>query len=324
MKRVIFKTVVIAVLAVTAAFTSCNDDEKTREFTVSFDSNGGSAVSSQTVKEGEKATKPDDPLREGYEFVGWFNGDIEWNFDTAVTSNMTLIAKWIAGSKLKLVETMYIEHDRTYRFEYDSQNRITKITRAGSPDKYTLSYNGNDLVKINRESVCRITHVDEHGITTYEDVNTNEDFVYVKNGTKITGPDIQSGYRTWVISLNNDGLPTKIGHDDDSENDQYTLQYQNGNVTKLMGPYGKDDFNDAKYDNKKSPFYHSNTPKWFYWVLFGHFEFFCQNNPISYIDPFDGELYTIKYDYDSDGYVIRRFWQDDYASEYDVFKFTYK
>ena len=64
-------------------------------FTVTFDSNGGSAVEAQHIIEGGKAIKPPTPDREQRSnFLGWYLGDTEWNFDTVVTDNITLIAKW--------------------------------------------------------------------------------------------------------------------------------------------------------------------------------------------------------------------------------------
>ena len=69
--------------------------EKT--FTVTFDSNGGSAVASQTVKEGEKAAKPANPTRDGYTFEGWFADEAlntAYDFNTPVTSDITLYADW--------------------------------------------------------------------------------------------------------------------------------------------------------------------------------------------------------------------------------------
>ena len=62
--------------------------------TVTFDSDGGSAVQAQNVADGGKATKPADPTRTGYEFDGWFNGATEWNFATTITAPITLKAKW--------------------------------------------------------------------------------------------------------------------------------------------------------------------------------------------------------------------------------------
>ena len=93
------RIIISIIIALSAVFiTSCNDDDKT--FTVTFES-GGSTVASQTVKEGERVTKPDDPVREGYTFVAWFRKEAttyEWNFNTGwVTANMTLYAKWGAN-----------------------------------------------------------------------------------------------------------------------------------------------------------------------------------------------------------------------------------
>ena len=53
-------------------------------YAVTFDSDGGSAVTAQTIAHGSVATKPADPIRNGYEFDGWFNGDAEWNFTATI------------------------------------------------------------------------------------------------------------------------------------------------------------------------------------------------------------------------------------------------
>lgn len=40
------------------------------------------------------ASAPDTPVKSGYRFVGWYSGDAKWDFDTLVTENLTLTAKW--------------------------------------------------------------------------------------------------------------------------------------------------------------------------------------------------------------------------------------
>jgi len=70
-----------------------------KTFTVIFNSNGGSSVEAQTVKEGEKASKPvPDPIKFGTSFVAWCMEATltnEWQFDTdVVTSSFTLYANW--------------------------------------------------------------------------------------------------------------------------------------------------------------------------------------------------------------------------------------
>lgn len=54
--------------------------------------NGSSQYAMQVVK--DKASAPDTPVKSGYRFVGWYNDNAKWNFDTPVTENLTLTAKW--------------------------------------------------------------------------------------------------------------------------------------------------------------------------------------------------------------------------------------
>ncbi|MBE5781323.1 MAG: hypothetical protein E7328_05825 [Clostridiales bacterium] len=63
-------------------------------YTVTFNSDGGSEVAPQTIEEGGKVTKPADPTKEGFDFIGWTIQDKEWNFDNEVTGDMTLVAVW--------------------------------------------------------------------------------------------------------------------------------------------------------------------------------------------------------------------------------------
>ena len=72
----------------------------TEVYTVTFDSYGGTPVPpKQEVEYGHKATKPADPTLKGYTFAFWYLGEDEQNataydFDTPVTENITLTAKW--------------------------------------------------------------------------------------------------------------------------------------------------------------------------------------------------------------------------------------
>lgn len=65
-------------------------------YTVTFDSDGGSAVASQTVSRYTKAQVPSVPTRDGYAFDGWYNGTRQWDFNNEITDNLTLTARWTA------------------------------------------------------------------------------------------------------------------------------------------------------------------------------------------------------------------------------------
>ena len=77
-------------------------------YIVTFDSNGGSSISPQTVVEGIPATEPDNPIKSGHSFSGWYS-DIEltmpYNFSTPITSNKTLYAKWVIANNFTLTYT---------------------------------------------------------------------------------------------------------------------------------------------------------------------------------------------------------------------------
>ena len=65
-------------------------------YTVTFDSNGGNAIFSQTVVSGKTLNAPETPVKVGYEFLGWYLGDTKWEFDIyTVTKDITLTAKWV-------------------------------------------------------------------------------------------------------------------------------------------------------------------------------------------------------------------------------------
>ena len=89
-----FKTVVTGNLTLYAKWNKAAEATKV---TVTFNSNGGSEVTSQTVDEGAKVSKPGDPTKDGYTFGGWYTDEAlttPYNFESAVTTNLTLYAKW--------------------------------------------------------------------------------------------------------------------------------------------------------------------------------------------------------------------------------------
>ena len=77
---------------------------------VSFDTNGGSKPPEmQSTDSGKKISKPEDPVKEGYTFEGWYYTDkdgneTEWNFEDPVYENMTLKARWKEIPKTEATE----------------------------------------------------------------------------------------------------------------------------------------------------------------------------------------------------------------------------
>lgn len=71
-----------------------NNSDKNTYYTVTFDSNGGSSVQSIKVKEGYGFTEPTAPTKSGYKFIEWQQNNKKYDFNTEVTGDITLKAKW--------------------------------------------------------------------------------------------------------------------------------------------------------------------------------------------------------------------------------------
>jgi uncharacterized repeat protein (TIGR02543 family) len=70
---------------------------------VTFNSNGGSSVSDQTITAGTVANRPANPTKSSYTFDYWYKDagfTIPYNFNTPVTVNITLYARWISDTEI--------------------------------------------------------------------------------------------------------------------------------------------------------------------------------------------------------------------------------
>ncbi|MCS5503705.1 InlB B-repeat-containing protein [Lysinibacillus sp. A4] len=160
--------------------------------TVSFNVDGGSAVASQTIAHGEKATEPPPPTKAGHTFGGWYpssTGNTPFNFDTAITGDTTIYAKWSPVTHTvsfnvdggSTVASQTIAHGEkatepppptkaghtfggwytstTYTTPYDFNSAITKHTTIYAkwiPITYTVSFDVNGGSAVSNQTV-------EHG-----------------------------------------------------------------------------------------------------------------------------------------------------------------
>ncbi len=104
MSRAFIKRFSFVTLLLIMVFTviACDDTEDPVDpidpvtYTVTFNTNEGSAVASIDVEENDKVTKPADPTKEGFTFEYWYTTDeaVEFDFNTAITADITLNALW--------------------------------------------------------------------------------------------------------------------------------------------------------------------------------------------------------------------------------------
>ena len=82
---------------------------KSKEYQVTFDTVGGSAVPNLVVKSGETILRPEDPTKDGYLFKEWILDEQSYEFNNKIYSNLVLTAEWV-------------------KVEDDKENRKTLLT----------------------------------------------------------------------------------------------------------------------------------------------------------------------------------------------------
>ena len=87
---------ITAVYAATGSKSS-GGSGRTKRYTVSFNTNGGNKITSQTVAKDNSVKEPTAPIKENFEFAGWYTDKeltTKFDFTEKVTKSFTLYAKW--------------------------------------------------------------------------------------------------------------------------------------------------------------------------------------------------------------------------------------
>lgn len=147
-------TAIITVTTVDGKMTAtCNVTVDVNQFTVTFESNGGSAIGEVLVDKGELLVKPTDPVKGGglseglylgfvnpnvatYTFDGWYTEETlenKYDFSTPVNSNLTLYAKWTGENP----EPINLESAEGNNILEKGYNYLHKLSLT-IPTEYTL------------------------------------------------------------------------------------------------------------------------------------------------------------------------------------------
>ena len=117
----------------------CDKESPFQMLTVSFDSQGGSAVAAQTVPFGTLLKEPEVPEKKGAVFEGWFTdktkGD-KWVFLIPVSTDMTLYARWSTGIRVQFDSQGGTPVDET------RINAGQPIPRPENPEREGYTFNG--------------------------------------------------------------------------------------------------------------------------------------------------------------------------------------
>ncbi len=235
-----------------------------KKYTVKFNSNGGTTVSSQTVTEGNKVSKPTNPTRNGYTFAGWtLNGSV-YDFNTIVTKNITLVAKWTENVKAKYTVTFDSQGGTTVSSQTVTEgNKVSKPTNP-TRSGYTFAgwtlngsaYDFNTIVTKNITLVAKWTEnvKAKYTVTFDSQGGTTVSSQTVTEGSKVSKPTnpTRNGYlfESWIldgvvynfdksvtksITLKATWYSTSWGKIEDSSIGQYYLYIVSSNGTRVSG-----------------------------------------------------------------------------------------
>ena len=187
----------VLTLLPTTAFAA-DESPAVTNVTVTFDSNGGGEVESQTIQQGQQVQRPADPVKEGYTFIGWYDkNDLdnkyynmpEWNFRYSVTKDMVLVAQWMEPMPISTEPITYLDKDGKQQTctKYTVLESVTINDFFNSDDKWYDLPAGWYVVKGN---VTFTPRLDTHGavnlILTDGSHLTTEWGINVKEGDTFT------------------------------------------------------------------------------------------------------------------------------------------
>ena len=160
-----------------------------KTYRVNFVDNGGSGVEPQLVNIHEKATKPKDPTRDGYDFAGWYSDaglTKAYDFNQAVEKDITLYAKWkpakapvlmawgrSSGKKAVKASWKPVDGAAKYLVYAGTKDSNLKLVKETTKTTYTVKkikgkLNRNKKMKAHKSYVFCVAAVDKNGklITT--------------------------------------------------------------------------------------------------------------------------------------------------------------
>lgn len=180
------------------------------EFTVTFDSDGGSAVPQQKLRNAP-AVKPADPKKSGYDFAGWYLEDTQYTFDTNVTKDITLKAHWTPTFTTTVIDVVEI-NGITVSFKDGDKPVFTGKVPEGAGYAFRCEWWSMD------ENTGIVSTEPEWGgdiyknkITAFEAGKTYHYGVYVTAYTADISPDAKLKINGQEVSY------TRIGSDDDTQ-----------------------------------------------------------------------------------------------------------
>jgi uncharacterized repeat protein (TIGR02543 family) len=112
------------------------------DYTISFNSNGGTVVDAITQGFGTSVSAPDEPTKEGYTFVRWYltDSEVAYSFATMPAENITLNALWISDDVTTYTVTFNSNGGDSVDPQIVPENGVATLPTSPSRNGYTFDY----------------------------------------------------------------------------------------------------------------------------------------------------------------------------------------
>lgn len=227
-------------------FASCKTEieSTTTYYTVTFDADGGSEVSSQKIESGKKTTSPDS-TKTGYYLSGWYNGETVFDFRTPITSDLTLRAKWTAYKYTIVFDKNGGTGDdmQSLSCTYDKEVALTMNSYTAPAGKvfvgWALSKDATTPVYSNGEIIKNLTSKNGAVITLYALYDTGYSVFYADGVyATITVPTDSTKYSAGsTVTVLFDGIGKRPGYNFVGWSDGENTYTSGGTTTFQMGTH---------------------------------------------------------------------------------------
>ena len=159
-------------------------------YTVTFDTNGGSSVASASVCNGKLVSAPADPTKEGYVFIGWYADaacKTAYQFTNAITDNVTVYAGWVE-KQVGIVE-FTANFDLGYEgAEMEAMSTINgKLYNLATPERSGFTFGGWFISMYEDGQKLTVAYNEDTVLTA----DTTLFAVWHENGgSKLANPDV--------------------------------------------------------------------------------------------------------------------------------------
>lgn len=172
----IFTIIIVLIVLGISIFYVYNN----QKHTVSFNSNGGTAITSRKIIHNKKITNCDIPVRDGYEFIGWYYNENLFECNQRVSEDIVLEAKWKKIEEKSITSIIFSYSDIVVKPNTNIK-LVPIIEPIGVTDNLFWSSNNTEIaevdingnVNLKKEGIAEITVSTDNNIKATQQITVS-------------------------------------------------------------------------------------------------------------------------------------------------------